>query len=55
MKQSKSGTANVIGNFALPAGKVSPQCLAKSFSILSSNSQEDVCDRVTNQWKMYQI
>ena len=46
LKQSKSGTANVIVNFPLRAGKVSPQC---------SDSQEGVCDRVRNQWMIYEI
>ena len=55
MKQSNLGTANDIGNFTLQADKVSPQCLAKSLSIPSSDSPEDVCDRVGNQWMMHQI
>ena len=55
LKQSKSGTANVIVNFPLRAGKVSPQCFAKLLLVPSSDSQEGVCDRVRNQWMIYEI
>ena len=55
MKQSKSGTANDIGNFTLQADKASLQCLTKWLSIPSSDSPEDVCDGVGDQWMVHQI